>query len=310
MKARSKAKTQSRNAAAQIFFAKRAAERLLDRTATEHGAVMNMSRDEVAALARQLYDVSSIAETYHLEKMTAKEIGMYLLLLFADWNGDGFDFDEESLARMCRVSRATFQKAWTRLSRCFVADQQGRYRNPRLQAERVKQEAWREKSSEGGKVGSAKRWEGHTKKEDEGGHKMVTPDALPNDDIPFPSSTTDSTTTTKPKTTTSPRAVAPRENWLVPVSRVWESRFGAGSFDFGKNGKHLKRLKEHHQPGVIAEHLGRFLEKADPQYVSIARFVDTFAQYAAHDPSALVDEYGCLTPLGEKETRPAGLRVA
>jgi hypothetical protein len=66
-----KVKKQSRNAAAQIFFAKRAAERLIERTTAEHGAVMSLSRDELAAIAQQLYAVSSIAETYHLEKATA-----------------------------------------------------------------------------------------------------------------------------------------------------------------------------------------------------------------------------------------------
>ena len=116
------------------------------------------------------------------------------------------------------------------------------------------------------------------------------------------------------KTTTPAAAKKPPRadggNWLLPASRVWEARFGAGSFDFGKTGKHLKRLKTHHPPAEIAEHLKRYLDKTDAQYVSVPRFVDTFGQYASIDPNALVDEYGCLTPLGEKETRPAGLRVA
>lgn len=57
--------------AAQIFNARRAAERLLARTSTERAAVLSMSRDELAALAQQMADVSAIAERHHLERATA-----------------------------------------------------------------------------------------------------------------------------------------------------------------------------------------------------------------------------------------------
>lgn len=55
----------------RIFFAERAAERLLARTSAEHGAVMNMSRDELAALAQQMLAVAQIAKRHHLERATA-----------------------------------------------------------------------------------------------------------------------------------------------------------------------------------------------------------------------------------------------
>lgn len=96
-----------------------------------------------------------------------------------------------------------------------------------------------------------------------------------------------------------------RDNWLLPASLVWESRFGAGSFPWGEFGKQCKSLKGHHPPDVIAAHLGRYLSSTDPQYVSSARFAKLFATFAPVPASELVDEFGCLTPLGDRETRPA-----
>lgn len=56
---------------ARIFQARRAAERLLERTNAEHAAVMSLSRDELAALAQQMIAVAVIAEDYHIERATA-----------------------------------------------------------------------------------------------------------------------------------------------------------------------------------------------------------------------------------------------
>lgn len=58
----------------QIFFAQRAAERLLHRTDAERGAVMSMSRDELSTLARQMMAVARIAERHHLERATAASL--------------------------------------------------------------------------------------------------------------------------------------------------------------------------------------------------------------------------------------------
>jgi uncharacterized protein YdaU (DUF1376 family) len=83
--------------------------------------------------------------------MTVDEIGAYTLLLCLDWNENGFVFDEEELARWCKVSRAKFRKLWVRVSRCFD-EKDGRMYNARLQIEREKQAEWREKSARGGKA--------------------------------------------------------------------------------------------------------------------------------------------------------------
>lgn len=60
-----------RNDAAQIFFAKRAAERLIERATAERGDVVQLSRDELAAFAQQALAACTIAERLHLEKAQA-----------------------------------------------------------------------------------------------------------------------------------------------------------------------------------------------------------------------------------------------
>lgn len=63
-------KRATRNAAL-ILHAQIAAERLIERTQSERGAVMSLSRDELRALAEQLRDVSDLASRMHIEKATA-----------------------------------------------------------------------------------------------------------------------------------------------------------------------------------------------------------------------------------------------
>lgn len=55
----------------RIFFAQRAAERLLARISAEQSAVMSLSRDELSALAQQMVAVCAIAERAHLERVMA-----------------------------------------------------------------------------------------------------------------------------------------------------------------------------------------------------------------------------------------------
>lgn len=61
---------------------------------------------------------------------------------------------------------------------------------------------------------------------------------------------------------------------------------------------------------MIADRLMRYLKRTDVRFVSIPRFVETFAQYAPVDAGAILDEFGCLTPFGENEIKQTGTRVA
>lgn len=67
---------------------------------------------------------------------------------------------------------------------------------------------------------------------------------------------------------------------------------GKGSFPFGRAGKALLPLKPHYTPEDIAAHLGEYLDALnDPQYLSLNRFVETFARW---EPKSLTDDYGVV----------------
>lgn len=235
--------------------------------------------------------------------MNAAEIGVYWLLCCIEWEESGFTIQEaEDIAASARVSVAQFSEMWPKLSRCFI-ERDGRYFSPRLNKERAKQREWRRKSSKGGKLSAQRRLKG--------GSRVVQPPPQPppqpKGNTPSPSPTPSPVTTTA--TTSAPEKPARTPaSWLLPSSRVWEAKYGEGSFPWGEFGRHCKPLKQHHPPAVIADHLGRYLSRTETQFVSSARFAKTFAEYAPVNAGALVDEFGCLTPEGERQTRPA--RVA
>ena len=81
--------------------------------------------------------------------MNGSEVGIYLMLLFLDWQEIGFEFNPDFLSRWCRVTRGTFLKAWVIVSKCFE-ERDGRMFNHRLDIERKKQAEWSQKSRNGG----------------------------------------------------------------------------------------------------------------------------------------------------------------
>jgi uncharacterized protein YdaU (DUF1376 family) len=70
--------------------------------------------------------------------MTPEEVGVYVLLLCLDWNQTGFVYEPTKLARWCRVTPKRFLALWENVGPNFT-EEGGRFFNPRLQEERVKQ---------------------------------------------------------------------------------------------------------------------------------------------------------------------------
>lgn len=100
--------------------------------------------------AFQMY-VNDFLGSAKVGMMNAQEIGIYTMLLFLDWQECGFAFDNEELSRWCRVTPAEFSQAWKIIGKCFQK-KRGRMFSPRLELERGKQAAWREKSAKGGRA--------------------------------------------------------------------------------------------------------------------------------------------------------------
>ena len=86
--------------------------------------------------------------------MTSRQIGAYLLLLSYVWLQGRVVDDGSYLASLARLSDDEWAHDEAAIRRCFVStyeDGQPVLRHQRLDEERVKQAAWREKSSKGGK---------------------------------------------------------------------------------------------------------------------------------------------------------------
>lgn len=87
--------------------------------------------------------------------MTATERGMYITLLCVCWLEGGLPNDVKQLANLVRVPLKQFAKAWPHnLQGCFTPVRNARLINQRLEAERQKQIAYREKQAQFGKKGA------------------------------------------------------------------------------------------------------------------------------------------------------------
>jgi hypothetical protein len=67
--------------------------------------------------------------------------------------------------------------------------------------------------------------------------------------------------------------------WLQVVGAVWIEHHGAGSFPWPKAGKLLKPL-EVHPAAEVADHLRNYIASGDARYRNLAKFVETYAEYA------------------------------
>ncbi len=116
-------------------------------------------------------------------RMKPIETHVYVWLLCNDWMTNGFEYDADDLAHWCRISVPRFKKAWAKVGKNFV-ERDGRFFNPRLDKERKKQQTWREKSAEGGRLGAKKRWpiqQGGIQGGNTTLNRVLTPPHTPND---------------------------------------------------------------------------------------------------------------------------------
>lgn len=109
--------------------------------------------------------------------MSLAERGAYITLLCVCWQQKSLPSDRGKLARLCGVPPTTFQKLWPALEPCFKAatSQPDRIVHPRLDRERRKQNEYRRRQSDNGRLG------GRPKKPNETQAFSV---ALPNESQP------------------------------------------------------------------------------------------------------------------------------
>jgi uncharacterized protein YdaU (DUF1376 family) len=108
------------------------------------------------------FDVDAFLGSAKVGAMTAAQVGVYTLLLIHDWKESGFEFapeedtekheaDRRRLARICHLTTPTFLRAWKDAVGACFEERGGRYRNARIDLERLRLSEWQAKSRKGGK---------------------------------------------------------------------------------------------------------------------------------------------------------------
>lgn len=91
--------------------------------------------------------------------MTMAERGCYITLLCLCWTDGSLPADLSRMARLIGLTSGQLQKMWPALGVCFKPhpDDVGRLVQPRLERERVKQDDFRQRQSENGRLGGRPR---------------------------------------------------------------------------------------------------------------------------------------------------------
>ena len=169
--------------------------------------------------------------------MRPLETHVYIWLLCLDWSHGGFILDEIALSSWCHVSRKDFAKAWPKVRDSFIV-RDGRWYNPRLDAERDKQRLYSERMSENGKRG------GRPKADEKPTPKRTESRGLksgkPNESIPSPSPS--------PRTTTSPPSESAAVFSLRPYLDAHLAKFPGSQPPAARYGKVFKALERKHGP--------------------------------------------------------------
>lgn len=259
--------------------------------------------------------------------MEPLETHVYIWLLCLDWNRSGFALNDRELAGWCRVSVGQFRKAWPKVSECF-SERDGRFYNPRLDAEREKQREYAERMAENGRKGG--RPKADVKPDESRGFPEQKPelsetkaDGKPNESIPIPSPIPRTTTTQNlpadaGDSTDVASPATPRPAFsLAPYLDAHRERFPDSDPPAKRYGAVFKRLEGKHGAEetlrrwrICLTRKGTF---ATPEELSAhwsEYAVEAIRAGPAIDPNLpLVDEWGQLTEYGERVTRPDRLKA-
>ena len=99
------------------------------------------------------------AADFYMDTLTwdTDDIGVYFCLLMAEWVNGPLEADTRKLAKIAKKTNKKFNKNWKNIEQKFVKTGAGFLINLRLEAEREKQDKYREIQSYKGKVSAAKR---------------------------------------------------------------------------------------------------------------------------------------------------------
>jgi uncharacterized protein YdaU (DUF1376 family) len=150
---------------------------------------MNTGGNKMKAPSFQFYPTDWLG-SQRVKLMTLEEEGAYINLLCSCWQHGSIPSDPQQCARLIGKGAST-TLATTVLTMFQPGGGEGRMIHERLEAEKVKQAEWREKSAKGG-LKSAEKRKGGTK----GGSRVVEKWYQPNGNTPTSSSSPSSNTNT------------------------------------------------------------------------------------------------------------------
>lgn len=101
--------------------------------------------------------VADFQQSRHVRLMPLEAVGLYTLMLCAQWDGGDLPDDPEAVARIIGRDVAEVEAAWPYVRPCFELNGTGIV-NPRLETERRRQATKRARLSAAGKRGAKLRW--------------------------------------------------------------------------------------------------------------------------------------------------------
>lgn len=170
--------------------------------------------------AFQFYAAEYLADE-HVQLMTLEEEGAYIRLLSFCWREGSIPSDISALSRLCKGASTTVLAEVVK--RFKPNSNEGRLVHPRLEAERIKQSQWREKSAQGGRASAHKRRHPKSVAAQQGGVTKPQPERL-KQEATLQSSTSVSTTSSEEKKEV--RAAKPPDPRAhhPAIEAVWKTR--------------------------------------------------------------------------------------
>jgi hypothetical protein len=228
--------------------------------------------------------------------------GLYIELLALCWDGDGLPLEPEAIRQLAHVEKRDWQRLWPQIASAFPV-RKTRRMNPKLA--KIRREF--KKMSDGGKLGNRIRWNGLQSSPPDSPTRQPPRLARPVGGGESTAVAVASAVAGKSKTLRSAPA-APRETWLTPFGTTWQVAYG-GDPAYGELAKHLHPLVVQHDHGEVLEHWGRYLEATDAQFVSPARFAQTYGRWGKPERPTrdhLPDMYLTLEEQAARRAKLAG----
>lgn len=190
--------------------------------------------------AFQMYPADFFADR-HVLVMCCEDVGAYVQLMFSAWLEGALPDDVEELAAIAKMPVDRFRISWEkRIARCFEQREDGMWVHPRLEKERAKQQAFREKRIKAGKASAESRSTHAQQKRNKRSTRVEQVSPISSSDIPV-------------------GALAPDlGNWTTRFGNEWQ-RAKKGTANFGRIGTALKPLVERDGPDAHWDAWCRFV---------------------------------------------------